>query len=74
MSFGRTLRSEVPILDKLFPTNALTIHSSPVKAINQEHRKAGLFKVELWTWEKISKLIRQYTEVEQQSTLLAPSC
>jgi len=37
-----------------------------VKAINQEHRKAGLFKVELWTWEKISKLIRQYAEVEQQ--------
>jgi Flp pilus assembly protein TadD len=37
-----------------------------VKAINQEHRKAGLFKVELWTWEKISKLVRQYAEVEQQ--------
>ena len=37
-----------------------------IKAINQEHRKAGLFKVELWTWDKITKLIRQYTEVEQQ--------
>ena len=37
-----------------------------IKAINQKHRKAGLFTVELWTWDKITKLIRQYTEVEQQ--------
>ena len=37
-----------------------------IQAINQEHRAAGFFTVELWTWEKISKLIRQYPEVEQQ--------
>jgi len=37
-----------------------------IKATNQEHRKVGLFKVELWTWDKITKLIRQYPEVEQQ--------
>ena len=37
-----------------------------IQTINRDHRAAGLFKVELWTWEKISKLIRQYTEVEQQ--------
>lgn len=37
-----------------------------VKVINQEHRAAGRFTVELWTWEKISKLIRQYPEIEQQ--------
>lgn len=37
-----------------------------IQAINQEHRASGLFKVELWTWRKISKLIRQYAEVEQQ--------
>jgi tetratricopeptide (TPR) repeat protein len=37
-----------------------------IQAINQEHRTAGLFKVELWAWDKISKLIRQYSEVERQ--------
>ena len=37
-----------------------------IQAINQEHRAAGLFTVELWTWDKITKLIRQYPEVEQQ--------
>jgi tetratricopeptide (TPR) repeat protein len=37
-----------------------------VQAINQEHRATGLFTVELFTWEKITELIRQYPEVEQQ--------
>ena len=37
-----------------------------IQAINQEHRAAGLFTVELFTWEKISELIRQYPETEQQ--------
>jgi transcription elongation GreA/GreB family factor len=37
-----------------------------IQAINQEHRAAGLFTVELFTWEKITDLIRQYPEIEQQ--------
>ena len=37
-----------------------------VQSINQEHRAAGLFIVELFTWEKITELIRQYPEIEQQ--------
>jgi hypothetical protein len=37
-----------------------------IQAINQEHRAAGLFTVELFTWEKITELIRQYPEIEQQ--------
>ena len=35
-----------------------------IQAINQEHRAAGLFTVELFTREKISELIRQYPEIE----------
>jgi tetratricopeptide (TPR) repeat protein len=37
-----------------------------IQVINQEHRAAGSFMVELLTWEKITELIRQYPEVEQQ--------
>ncbi len=37
-----------------------------IQAINHEHRAAGLFTVELFTWEKITELIRQYPEIEQQ--------
>jgi hypothetical protein len=37
-----------------------------IQAINQEHKAVGLFTVELFTWEKITELIRQYPEVEQQ--------
>jgi hypothetical protein len=37
-----------------------------IQAINQEHRAAGLFTVELFTWEKLTELIRQYPEIEQQ--------
>jgi tetratricopeptide (TPR) repeat protein len=37
-----------------------------VQSINQEHRSAGLFMVELFTWEKITELIRQYPDIEQQ--------
>jgi tetratricopeptide (TPR) repeat protein len=37
-----------------------------IQAINQENRASGLFTVELFTWEKITELIRQYPEVEQQ--------
>jgi hypothetical protein len=36
------------------------------QAINQEHRAAGSFTVELFTWDKISTLLRQYPEIEQQ--------
>jgi hypothetical protein len=37
-----------------------------IQAINQKHRAAGLFTVELFTWEKITELIRQYPEIEQE--------
>jgi tetratricopeptide (TPR) repeat protein len=37
-----------------------------IQAINLEHRAAGLFTVELFAWERITELIRQYPEVEQQ--------
>jgi tetratricopeptide (TPR) repeat protein len=37
-----------------------------VQAINLKHRAAGLFTVELFTWDKISELIRQYPEIEQE--------
>ncbi len=37
-----------------------------IQQINQRHRAAGLFTVELFTWDKITKLLRQYPEIEQQ--------
>lgn len=37
-----------------------------IQAINQQNRAAGLFTVELLTWEKIADLLRQYPEVERQ--------
>jgi tetratricopeptide (TPR) repeat protein len=37
-----------------------------IAEINQQHKAAGLFTVELFTWEKITELIRQYPDVEQQ--------
>lgn len=37
-----------------------------IQAINQEHKPAGLFTVELFTWEKLTELLRQYPEIEGQ--------
>ncbi len=37
-----------------------------IQQINQAHRSAGSFTVELFTWDKITKFLRQYPEVEQQ--------
>ncbi len=37
-----------------------------IQAINQEHRAAGLFTVELFAWGKITELIRQYPDIEEQ--------
>lgn len=37
-----------------------------IQAINKENRVEGLFTVELFTWDKITELIRQYPEIEQQ--------
>lgn len=37
-----------------------------IQAINKENRAEGLFTVELFTWDKITELIRQYPEIEQQ--------
>src|SRR5205814_6011135 len=34
-----------------------------IQSINQENKAAGLFTVELLTWEKITALIRQHPEV-----------
>jgi transcription elongation GreA/GreB family factor len=36
-----------------------------IQAINEEHRAAGLFTVELFTWERVTELLRQYPEIEQ---------
>jgi tetratricopeptide (TPR) repeat protein len=37
-----------------------------IQAINKENRAEGIFTVELFTWDKITELIRQYPEIEQQ--------
>jgi hypothetical protein len=37
-----------------------------IQEINQEHKASGLFTVELFTWEKLTELMRQYPEIEQQ--------
>ena len=37
-----------------------------VQAINQQHRAAGLFTVEVFHWNRLTDLIRQYPEIEQQ--------
>ena len=37
-----------------------------IQQINRKHRAAGSFTVELFTWDKITKLLRQYAEIEQQ--------
>ena len=37
-----------------------------IQQINQAHRNSGSFTVELFTWDKITKLLRQYPEIEQQ--------
>jgi predicted Zn-dependent protease len=37
-----------------------------IQQINQKHRSAGLFTVELFTWDKITNLLRQYPEIEGQ--------
>lgn len=37
-----------------------------VQAINRAHRGAGLFSVEVFHWNRISDLIRQYPEIERQ--------
>jgi tetratricopeptide (TPR) repeat protein len=37
-----------------------------VREINQQHKAEGLFEVELFTWNRITDLLRQYPEVEKQ--------
>jgi transcription elongation GreA/GreB family factor len=37
-----------------------------VQAINQQHRAAGLFTVEVYHWNRLTDLIRQYPEIEQE--------
>ncbi len=37
-----------------------------IQSINQNHRAAGLFTIELFTWEKIAGLVMQYPEIEGQ--------
>lgn len=37
-----------------------------IQQINQNHRATQLFTVELFTWDKITQLLRQYPEMEQQ--------
>jgi tetratricopeptide (TPR) repeat protein len=37
-----------------------------VRAINQQHKIDGLFEVELFAWNRITNLLRQYPEVEKQ--------
>jgi tetratricopeptide (TPR) repeat protein len=37
-----------------------------VQSINQEHRAAGLFTVEVYHWNRLTDLIRQYPEIEQE--------
>jgi predicted Zn-dependent protease/transcription elongation GreA/GreB family factor len=37
-----------------------------IQAINREHKASGLFTVELFTWEKLTELIRQYPDIERQ--------
>jgi len=37
-----------------------------VLQINRKHQKLGLFQVELMTWEKIERLLDEYTEVRDQ--------
>jgi hypothetical protein len=36
-----------------------------VREINQSHRQQGLFEVELLTWEKISSLLQQHSDVRE---------
>ena len=37
-----------------------------IREINRLHKDLGLFEVELMTWEKISALLQQYTDVQEQ--------
>ena len=37
-----------------------------VQAINQQHRAAALFTVEVYHWNRLTDLIRQYPEIEQE--------
>jgi hypothetical protein len=37
-----------------------------VQSINQQHRAAGLFTVEVYHWNRLKDLIRQYPEIEQE--------
>jgi tetratricopeptide (TPR) repeat protein len=37
-----------------------------VQAINQQHRTAALFTVEVYHWNRLTDLIRQYPEIEQE--------
>src|SRR5713101_2274015 len=37
-----------------------------VREINQSHKAAGLFEVELLTWDRLCSLLQQYTEVQEQ--------
>lgn len=37
-----------------------------IQAINQKHRTVALFTVELFTWDRITELLRQYPDVEHE--------
>jgi tetratricopeptide (TPR) repeat protein len=36
-----------------------------VREINQSHKQQGLFEVELLTWERLSSLLQQYSDVQE---------
>jgi tetratricopeptide (TPR) repeat protein len=36
-----------------------------IREINQSHRDAGIFEIELLTWEKICELLQRYSEVQE---------
>lgn len=50
----------------LTTAKASTAAQLAIQSINQEHKESGLFEVELFTWNRITSLLRQYPEVEKQ--------
>ena len=46
--------------------------NSPYRRSTSNTRAAGLFTVQLFTWEKITELIRQYPEIEQELLRRSP--
>jgi tetratricopeptide (TPR) repeat protein len=43
-----------------------TLAQMKVREINQSHKAAGLFEVELLTWERVCSLLQQYSKVQEQ--------